>query len=124
MRRQKKKPVDDYMANRHFGQLRKIADAGWNLSDVIDKATNGFWDGFWMPDGKDPSIRRANDGTPLAEEDRAKRIESRAALMDSMGRADDAEEFRRQAAQLRTGSGPPRSIGQLAQNIANQVTAA
>lgn len=61
MRFRKGKPVDDYTAKQLFGRLRSIADAGWNITDVMVKATVAQHDGFWMPDGKDSNIRRANE---------------------------------------------------------------
>jgi hypothetical protein len=60
MRRRKGKPMDAYTAKQLFGRLRSIADAGWNLEDVIAKATIHQHDGFWMPDGRDSNVRRAN----------------------------------------------------------------
>lgn len=61
MRYRRKKPVDDYTAKQLFGRLRSIADAGWNIVDVMVKATVAQHDGFWMPDGRDSNIRRANE---------------------------------------------------------------
>jgi hypothetical protein len=103
MRRAKKKPIDSYMAARHFGKLRQIADAGWNLADVIDKATNGFWDGFWMPDGKDPNIRRANDTGARQPFDKAA-YDARLAKIDRQ-----------------ESTGPPRPIGDLVGKLARGV---
>jgi hypothetical protein len=62
MRRRKGKPLDSYTAKHLFGRLRTILDAGWNIEDVIAKATVGNHDGFWMPDGRDSNLRRAVNG--------------------------------------------------------------
>lgn len=61
MRYRRKKPLDDYTAKQLFGRLRSIADAGWNIVDVMVKATVHQHDGFWMPDGRDSNVRKANE---------------------------------------------------------------
>lgn len=65
-------------------------------------------------------------GKTLSRAEQIESFERHAATAARMGRDDEAQDFRKQAAQLRLrpGSGPPRSIGQLAQNIAKQVSAA
>jgi hypothetical protein len=59
-RRVKKKPLTDFGRKQLVGKLESIAAAGWNIEDVMTKAIIGQHDGFWMPDGRDSNIRRAN----------------------------------------------------------------
>lgn len=115
MRAKKKKPVDDYMAKQLFGRLKSIADAGWNLEDVINKATVNFHDGFWMPDGRDPSIRKATV-QPLSEEERKARDLKNAEFFEGIGRHDEAEEVRRRWATVPSGT----PIGDIAQRFQHQ----
>lgn len=62
MRRLKKKPVSPAIAERLFRRLREIADAGWNIADVLDKSTVNCWTDVFMPeDGRNHGIRRANE---------------------------------------------------------------
>lgn len=115
MRAKKKKPVDDYMAKQLFGRLKSIADAGWNLEDVINKATVNYNDGFWMPDGRDSSIRKAG-GPALHEAERRKRDLANADWFDSIGRHDQAEEVRRRWATVSSGT----PIGDIAKQFHHQ----
>lgn len=116
MRTKKKKPTTPYIRKQLWGRLRSIQEAGWNLEDVINKATINFNDGFWMPDGRDPNVRRATvtkagAADPLAL---AATLEKRADWYDSIDRAGDAAEAREKAARLRRGhGGPPKAIGDL-----------
>ena len=117
MRRRKKKPLDSFTAKQLMGRLRSIRDAGWNVEDVITKAVVNCHDGFWMPDGRDPNVRRSPKGKagsavdPLAL---AETLEKRAEWYDSLDLAGDAADAREKAARLRRGStGPPRAIGDL-----------
>lgn len=61
MRARKKKPLTDFGRKQLVGKLVNIAAAGWNIEDVMAKAIVGCHDGFWMPDGRDSNIRRANE---------------------------------------------------------------
>jgi hypothetical protein len=61
MRVRKKKPLTDFGRKQLVGKLVNIAEAGWNIEDVMAKAIVGCHDGFWMPDGRDSNIRRANE---------------------------------------------------------------
>jgi len=61
MRTAKRKPLNDFSRKQLWGRLRSIRDAGWNIEDVMAKAIVSQHDGFWMPDGRDSNIRRANE---------------------------------------------------------------
>jgi Helix-turn-helix domain len=117
MRTKKKKPVDSYIAKQLFGRLRSIADAGWNIEDVINKATVNFNDGFWMPDGRDPSIRKAAS-TALPDDERRERDLKNAEWFDRIGRNDEASDIRRRWGTVASGT----PIGELAQRLQRQAT--
>lgn len=113
MRAKKKKPVDSYIAKQLFGRLRSITDAGWNIEDVINKATVNFNDGFWMPDGRDQSLRRVG-AEPKGAPRTADQLENAIRFRIEQGDEVTAEKYRKELAALRsTATGPPRPIGEL-----------
>lgn len=120
MRRRKKKPLDDYTAKQLFGRLETIRAAGWNIEDVIAKATIAQHDGFWMPDGRDSNIRRSTPGT-------AKRPMTKDELRRAIAFAEDNQDHER-AAELKrqlSATGPPADpkVAQLVRSVGNQLRA-
>jgi hypothetical protein len=113
MRRRKGKPLDSFVAKQLFGRLRSIADAGWNLEDVITKAAIGNHDGFWMPDGRDSNVRRIV-GKAGARPMSAAELRSAIAYAEDQNDLERADELKNQLAALRA-TGPPISAALPAQ---------
>ena len=118
MRRRKSKPLDSYIAKQLFGRLRSIRDAGWSLEDVINKAAIHCHDGFWMPDGRDPNVRRAS--TPTATRS-PEELEERARFFERIDKPDEAARFRKEAEKIR--GKPPPQIANIIHSAARSMRA-
>lgn len=119
MRQRKKAPVDSYIADRLFGKLEKIRDAGWDTAKVLDKATLNNWTDLYMPTaGRDDELRATappSDKPADPEEFRAFCLRS-ADRCRQMGREQEAVDWEAKARgeqPRRNGTGPVRSIGAL-----------
>lgn len=119
MRSRKKAAVDSYIAGRLFAKLERFAADGWDIAKVLDKATLNNWTDVYKPTpGRDDDLRAASSATPhakpMSDADRAAyllKLESTPHLR-GLNTVDAPQ----------SGSGPPRSFGQLAAGIAGGVS--
>jgi hypothetical protein len=129
MRQRKKAPVDSYIADRLLAKLEKIAASGWDIGKVLDKATLNNWTDLYMPTaGRDDDLRAVAPptGKPADPEEFKAFCLRSAERSRQMGREQEAVDWESKARgeePRRSGTGPPRSVGNLALPLLRQVGA-
>lgn len=56
MRKRIKKPLTPRMIRQKLARLQEFKEAGYDVTSIIDEATNGYWLDFYQP--KDKPIER------------------------------------------------------------------